>query len=156
VSESENAGGPERLRDVEEGADRVARDAQEARAENERGMIRGEETDYAFRLPPDMVEADRVRSADDVELSARQEQVADTQRQAAETLRRNAELLQGTARELDRAQEAVRDTRDDLREMQQNQEEIRGQVAQAREQVEKARIPEVNRGGDDGGERGNG
>ena len=159
VSESENPRGPEGLREVEEAAGRVAREAEEARAENERGVHRDQETDYAFRLPPDVTEADRVRSADDVELNERQQQVADTQRQAAETLRRNAELLQGTARELDRAHEAIADTRTDIQEVRANADDIRDQVAQAREQVDRTEVPRVDTGDDDradGDKAGNG
>ena len=143
----------EALREVEEEAGRAARGAQGYRDENERGMHRGQDTDYAFRLPPDMAHADRVRSADDVELADRQEQMADAQRQAAETLRRNAELLNGTARELDRAVDAVRDNRADIQDIQQNTEELRAQTAQAREQVDNARIPDVDEGDH---EKGNG
>jgi len=135
----------EDLREGESEAERLAADARDARDENERGMHRGQETDYAFRLPPDMAEADRVRSADDVELMDRQEQMADAQRQAAETLRQNAELLQGTARALDDAGAAVRDNRGDIADIQQNAQELQAQVNRAREQVDEAQVPRVDR-----------
>lgn len=139
------------LREVESEAERLAGDAREARDENERGMHRGQETDYAFRLPPDVAEADRVRAAGDVELNARQEDLAETQRRAAETLRENAERLQGTARELDRAESAVRDNRGDIAGIQQNAEQLRAQTDLAREMVDEARVPRV-----DENEKGNG
>src|SRR5687768_13610077 len=91
----------EGLREVETEAERLAADAQRFRDENERGMDRGQETDYAFRLPPDVAHAGRVRAEGDVDLADRQESMAETQRRAAEALRRNAEILQGTARALD-------------------------------------------------------
>ena len=140
VSETQDPRGPEGLREVEREAERLAGDAAGFRDENERGRQRGPDTDYAFRLPPDMAEADRVRAGDDVELAGRQEQVAEIQRRAAEALRRNAELLQGTARELDRAGEAVRDNRGDLSAIQENAQEIQEQMAQAREQVGNTRV----------------
>jgi DNA repair exonuclease SbcCD ATPase subunit len=155
---SDNDSRNDNLREVQEGADRLAREAEGARDENERARHGGQETDYAFRLPPDMAEADRIRAGDDVALNQRQEQIAETQRRAAETLRENAERLQGTARALDRAQEAVQDNRGDLQALQQNQEEIREQMTQAREQVDSTRLPRVDRGGTDadGNERGDG
>jgi hypothetical protein len=148
--------GPDRdenLREVEAEAQRAAADAQEFRDENERAARGGQETDYDFRLPPDVAHADRVRAGDDVELASRQESVAETQQRAAEALRRNAEILQGTARELDRAGEAVRDNRDDIQDIQQNAEALRAQVSQAREQVDRTEVPRVD---DDGGQGGNG
>jgi hypothetical protein len=148
MSDSEHLHRDEDLREVESEAERLAGDAQHARGENARGVNRGQETDYDFRLPPDVAHADRVRSGDYVELADRQEQAAETQRRAAETLRRNEEMLQGTARELDRAGDAVRDNRDDLREVQRNAREIREQVAQAREQVDSTEVPLVDRDGD--------
>jgi hypothetical protein len=143
------------LREVEAEADRLAADAQQFRDENERGTHRGQETDYAFRLPPDVAEADRVRAEGDVDLADRQESVAETQRRAAETLRRNAELLQGTARELDRAGQTVRDNRDDVRDVQHNAEALRAQTDQARDQVRETEVPRVDRGAD-GVDKGNG
>jgi chromosome segregation ATPase len=143
------------LREVEEAADQVARQAEWARQENLRGTQRTQETDYDFRLPPDMAEADRVRAADDVELSARQEDVAETQARAAEALRRNAESLQAGAESLERTREAAADNRDDVREIRENVDELRAQVAQSRDQVSDTDVPRVDRGReDDGGDRG--
>ena len=113
------------------------------------GPRRGQETDYAFRLPPDVAHADRVRSGDDMELMDRQGRAAEAQHQAAEALRRNAELLRGTARELDRAVDAVRANRDDVLDMldvQQNAETLRAQTNRARELVDRAEIPDVDAG----------
>jgi chromosome segregation ATPase len=158
VSDNLDPNRDESLREVAADAQRAADDAREFRSENERAARRGQDTDYDFRLPPDMAEADRVRASDDVELADRQESMAETQRRAAEALRRNAEILEGTARELDRAGEAVRENRDDLRDIQQNTEELRAQVSQAREQVDRTDVPEVDRsemgdgrGGKEGG-----
>jgi DNA repair exonuclease SbcCD ATPase subunit len=153
VSDNLDPRGDDSLREVETEARRLASDARDARAENERGTQRGQETDYAFRLPPDVAHADRVRSGDDVELMDRQAQAAEAQRQAAETLRQNAERLQGTARQLDHASEAVRDNRDDVRDVQQNAEELRAQTDRAREMVARAEIPDVD-GGDGNSDRG--
>jgi len=163
VSDNLDPGRDETLREVEAEAQRAAHDAQEFRDENERARRGEQETGYAFRLPPDMAHADRVRAGDDVDLAGRQESVAETQQRAAEALRRNAEILQGTSRELDRASEAVRDNRDDIQDIQQNTEELRAQVSQAREQVQNTDVPRVDDGGELGGngrdddhERGNG
>ena len=139
------------LREGETEAERLAANAQHFRDENERAMDRGQETGYAFRLPPDVAHADRVRAADDVELADRQESMAETQRRATEALRRNAEMLEGTARELDRAGEAVRDNRGDLRDVQQNVEALQAQTDQTREMVDRAEIPDVDRDGHEGG-----
>jgi methyl-accepting chemotaxis protein len=137
------------LREVEQRADQVAREAENAREENLRGTQRGQETDYdSFRLPPDVAEADRVRAADDVELNARQEEVAETQRRAAETLRRNAESLHAGAESLERASEAARDSRRDVSEIHENVEDLRAQVAQARDRVHETDIPRVDEGSD--------
>jgi methyl-accepting chemotaxis protein len=143
----------EGLRDVEQRADQVARQAENAREENLRATQRTQETDYDFRLPPDVAEADRVRAADDVELSARQEEVAETQRRAAETLRRNAESLQAGAESLERASEAAADNRRDVSEIRENMEDLRAQVARARDQVHETDVPRVE-GGDDREDRG--
>lgn len=142
------------LREVERTAEQVAREAESARQENLRGTQRGEETDYAFRLPPDVAEADRVRSEGDVELNARQETVAETQRRAAEALRRNAETLQAGAESLEHARDAVADNRRDVADIRENVEDLREQVAQSREQVRNTEVPRVDRGGEDPGEDG--
>jgi methyl-accepting chemotaxis protein len=142
------------LREVEENADRVARQAEDARQENLRATHRTQETDYDFRLPPDVAEADRVRAADDVDLNARQEDVAETQRRAAEALRRNAESLQAGAESLERTSEAARDNRRDVSEIRENVEELRAQVAHARDQVSETDVPRVDRDDEDRGGRG--
>lgn len=141
------------LREVEQRADEVAAQAEDARQENLRGTRRGQETDYAFRMPADVAEADRVRAADDVELNARQEDLAETQRRAAEALRRNAESLQAGAESLERTGDAVRDNRRDVSEIRDNADALRAQVAQAREQVDHADVPRVDEGGDDDSDR---
>jgi delta 1-pyrroline-5-carboxylate dehydrogenase len=137
------------LREVEEAAGQVARQAEWARQENLKATQRGQETDYDFRLPPDVAEADRVRAADDVELSARQEDVAQTQARAAETLRRNAESLQAGAESLERTREAAAGTRADVREIRETVDELRAQVAQARDQVSETDVASVDRGSAD-------
>lgn len=145
----------EGLREVEQRADQVAREAEGAREENLRATHRTQETDYDFRLPPDVAEADRVRAADDVDLSVRQEDIAETQRRAAEALRRSAESLHAGAESLDQASEAVADNRRDVREIRENVEELRVQVAHARDQVNETDVPRVDRDReDDGGDRG--
>lgn len=136
------------LRQVEQRADEVARQAESAREENLRATQRGQETDYDFRLPPDVAEADRVRAADEVELNARQEDVAETQRRAAEALRRSAESLHAGAESLEHASEAVADNRRDVDEIRENVEDLRAQVAQAREQVRETDVPRVDEGND--------
>ncbi len=138
------------LREMAEKADQVARAAEGAREENLRATHRTQETDYDFRLPPDVAEADRVRAADDVELNARQEDMAETQRRAAEALRRSAESLHAGAESLEQASEAVADNRRDVAEIRENLEDLRAQVAQAREQVNETDVPRVDRD-DDGG-----
>jgi hypothetical protein len=145
------------LRGVEQAAEQVAREAEGARQENERATRRGPETDYAFRLPPDVAEADRIRAEDDVELITRQEDVAETQRRAAEALRRNAQALEANAAALDRAGDAVRDNRGDVDDIRQNARALDEQLGEAREQVERARVSRVEDGEDDGradGDRG--
>jgi hypothetical protein len=141
----------EGLREVERRADEIAAEAAGARQENERGTQRGQETDYAFRLPPDMAEADRIRAMDDVELTTRQEDVAETQRRAAEALRRNAEVLGATHQALDRTAADVHQNRRDVGEIREHVEDLREQVAQAHDQVDRAQIPRVDdgRGGGD-------
>lgn len=134
------------MRQVEETVDEVARQAEGARRENARATQRGQETDYDFRLPPDVAEADRLRADDDVELNARQEDMAETQRRAAEALRRNEESLRESARSLKRTAGAVHGREADVRDVRKNVEQIREQVARARERVEDARVPEVDRG----------
>lgn len=131
----------EGLREVERAADQVAREAEGARQENLRGTQRTQETDYDFRLPPDVVEADRIRSADDVELNARQEDLAETQRRAAQALRRNAETLEAGAKSLERASEAVDENRRHIGEIRENVEDLREQVARARDQVNDTDVP---------------
>lgn len=140
------------LREVEETADQVARQAEFAREENLRATHRTQETDYDFRLPPDVAEADRVRAADDVDLNARQEDMAETQRRAAEALRRNADALQAGAESLEHASEAVADNRRDVAEIRENVEDLRAQVTRAREQVNETDVPRVDDAGrGDGG-----
>ena len=149
----------EGLREVERAAEQVAREAEGARQENERATQRDQETDYAFRLPPDVAEADRIRAEDDVELITRQEDVAETQRRAAEALRRNAQALQDNAAALGRAGDAVRDNRGDLDDIRQNARELDEQLGKAREQVDRAEVPRVEGGGSgraEGHEGGNG
>jgi hypothetical protein len=140
------------LRQVEQRADEIAANAAEARDENERGTRRGQETDYDFRLPPDVAEADRVRARDEVDLNARQEDAAETQRLAAETLRRNAETLGATGDALDRTARAVHQNRRDVGEIRENVDDLRDQLAQARDQVNGTDVPRVDDGGNgDGG-----
>jgi uncharacterized membrane protein YccC len=143
----------EGLREVEQRADEIAAEAANAREENERGTRRGQETDYAFRLPPDMAEADRIRALDDVELTTRQEDVAETQRRAAEALRRNAEVLGATGEALDRTAADVHQNRRDVGEIRENVEDLREQLAQARDQVDRTDVPRVD---DDRGNGGDG
>ena len=140
------------LREVEQRADEIAAEAAGAREENERGTRRGQDTDYAFRLPPDVAEADRIRAADDVELTSRQEDMAETQRRAAEALRRNAEILGATGQALGQTAEAVRDNRRDVGEIRENVDDLRAQVAQAREAVGRAEVPRVDRDREGDGE----
>lgn len=132
------------LRDVEQRADEIAAGAADARDENARATTRGQETDYDFRLPPDVAEADRVRARDEVELSARQEDAAETQRRAAETLRRNAEMLGATGEALDRTAQAVRQNRRDVGEISENVDELREQLGQARDRADSVDIPRVD------------
>jgi pantothenate synthetase len=141
------------LREVEQAADQVARQAEWAREENLRATQRTQETDYDFRLPADVAEADRVRAADDVELSARQEDMAETQRRAAEALRRNAESLHAGAESLERTSEAARDNHRDVSAIRENVDDLRAQVAHARDQVHETDVPRVDRD-DDAGDRG--
>lgn len=150
MDQDRNDGG-DPLREVQDTAARVARDAAGSRDENERAMHGGQETDYAFRLPPDMAEADRIRAADDVDLADRQAQIARTQQQAAEALSASAEGLGTSGQALSRAAEAVRDNRGDLGDIQANAREIREQMERTREQVSAARVPRVG-GGDEGGD----
>jgi pantothenate synthetase len=143
------------LREVEETAGQVARQAESAREENLRATHRTQETDYDFRLPPDVAEADRVRAADDVDLNARQEDIAETQRRAAEALRRNAESLHAGAESLEHASDAVAENRRDVAEIRENVEELLARVAHARDQVSETDVPRVDRDReDDGGDRG--
>jgi hypothetical protein len=128
-------------------ADELAASARGDLGANQRAAHGGQETDYDFRLPPDLAEADRVRAADDVDLIHRQQDAAETQRTAAQALRETAERLRGTAHELDRTGDAVRDNRDDLDALRQNGDEIRDQVAQAREQVRQTRVPDADASG---------
>ena len=141
------------LRGVERTADRVAREAEWALEENLRATQRTQETDYDFRLPPDVAEADRVRAADDVQLNARQEDMAETQRRAAEALRRNADALHAGAESLEQASEAVAGNRRDVAEIRENAEDLRDQVAHARDRVSETDVPRVARDGDDRGDR---
>jgi pantothenate synthetase len=139
------------LREVEETADQLARQAEWAREENLRATRRTQETDYDFRLPPDVAEADRIRAADDVELNARQEDMAETQRRAAEALRRNADALHAGAESLEQASGAVADNRRDVAEIRENVEDLRAQVAHARDQVSETDVPRVDGNREDGG-----
>lgn len=141
------------LRGVEERADQVARQAEWAREENLRGTQRTQETDYDFRLPPDVAEADRIRAADDVDLNARQEDMAETQRRAAEALRRNADALHAGAESLEQASDAVADNRRDVAEIRENVQDLRAQVAHARDQVSETDVPRVDHD-EDRGDRG--
>ena len=148
-------------REVEAGAERAATGAREFRDENERAMHGGGETDYPFRLPPDVAEADRLRAGGDVKLADRQEQVARDQARAAETLRLNAETIRNTARSLAGAGDGLRENRDGLRGIREDVDVIRRQVARAREQLDDAGVPDANPAGDPGrgaedGERGGG
>ena len=141
----------EGLREVEQAAERVAREAEGALDEHQRAAVRGQETDYDFRLPPDVAEADRVRAEGDVELISRQEDMAETQRRAAEALRRNADTLAATGEALDRTARDVHQNRRDVGEIQENADALRAQTAQTRDRVDRAEVPRVDEGD---GERG--
>jgi NAD(P)H-nitrite reductase large subunit len=150
----QNQGADPPLRDVEDTAARVAREAAGALDENVRAMHGGQETDYAFRLPPDMAEADRVRGADDVDLVKRQEDAAEAQARAARVLQENAERLQRTGQELNRTESAVRDNRGDLGEIRENVRQLGEQLAQARDQVAQTPVPRVDGPSGEGEDRG--
>ena len=138
--------GDDALRGVAREADEVADEARAAREENERAAERGQETDYAFRLPPDVAAADRLRADDDVELMQRQEHVAETQRRAAEDLAENARLLAENARTLDAMERQVEENRRGIDEIRENARDLHLGLDNAREGVEETDIPRVDRG----------
>jgi hypothetical protein len=145
-------GGDETLREVRDTASRVAREAADALDENLRAAHGGQETDYAFRLPPDMAEADRVRGADDVNLLNRQADVARTQQQAAHILQANAERLRQTGRELHRTESSVRENRGDVTDIGQNVQALDEQLSRARGQVAGTEVPRVDDSTEDEGD----
>lgn len=149
----QDQGGDGTLRDVEDTAARVAREAAGSLNENVRAMHGGQETDYAFRLPPDMAEADRIRGADDVDLMNRQANVAEGQRQAAQLLQENAERLRQTGQELRRTESAVRDNRGDVGDIRDNVRALGDQLSDVSNQIARTEVPHVD-GPQDGGGRG--
>ncbi|HEX8391931.1 MAG TPA: hypothetical protein VF665_06170 [Longimicrobium sp.] len=153
MQQDSNATPDASMDEVSRRADELAAEAHGDLGANQRAAHGGQETDYGFRLPPDMAEADRIRATDDVDLIRRQQDAAETQRRAAEALVQSQELLRGTAQQLGRTGEAVRDNRDDLNELRQNSEEISEQLAQARDQVNRTRVPGAgpSSGSDDSG-----
>jgi len=149
----QDQGGDGTLRDVEDTAARVAREAVGSLDENVRAMHGGQETDYAFRLPPDMAEADRIRGADDVDLMNRQASVAEGQRQAAQMLQENAERLRQSGQELRRTESAVRDNRGDVGDIQDNVRALGDQLSDVSNQIARTEVPNVD-GPEDGSEDG--
>jgi methyl-accepting chemotaxis protein len=150
----QDQGGEDTLRDVEETASRVAREAAGSLDENVRAMHGGQETDYGFRLPPDMAEADRVRGADDVDLMNRQADVAETQRQAAQLLQENAERLRRTGQELQRTESAVRENRGDVGDIRDNVRALGDQLSNVSDRIARTEVPRVEgpaEGSGDGG-----
>jgi hypothetical protein len=145
----QDQGGDETLRGVEDTAARVAREAAGSLDENVRAMHGGQETDYAFRLPPDMAEADRIRGADDVDLMKRQANIAETQRQAAQLLQENAERLRQTGQELQRTESAVRDNRGDVGDIRDNVRALGDQLSDVSERIGRTEVPRVD-GPDEG------
>lgn len=150
----QDQGGEGTLRDVEDTAARVAREAAGSLDENVRAMHGGQETDYAFRLPPDMAEADRVRGADDVDLMHRQANIAETQRQAAQLLQENAERLRRTGQELRQTESAVRDNRGDVGDIRDNVLALGDQLTDVSERIARTEVPQVDEpaGGSEGGD----
>jgi hypothetical protein len=132
----QDQGGDGTLRDVEDTAARVAREAAGSLDENVRAMNGGQETDYAFRLPPDMAEADRIRGADDVDLMNRQANVAEGQRQAAQLLQENA----------------VRDNRGDVGDIQDNVRALGDQLSDVSNQIARTEVPQVDGPADGSGD----
>lgn len=145
----QDQGGEGTLRDVEDTAARVAREAAGSLDENVRAMHGGQETDYAFRLPPDMAEADRIRGADDVDLMNRQANVAEGQRQAAQLLQENAERLRQTGQELRRTESAVRDNRGDVGDIRDNVLALGDQLSDVSNRIARTEVPDVD--GPEGG-----
>jgi ABC-type transporter Mla subunit MlaD len=148
----QDQGGEDTLRDVKEAASRVAREAADSLDENVRAMHGGQETDYDFRLPPDMAEADRVRGADDVDLMNRQADIAEAQRQAAQLLQENAERLRQTGQELQRTESAVRDNRGDVGDIRENVRALGDQLSHARDRVARTEVPRVDGPADGSGD----
>lgn len=144
----QDQGGDDTLRNVEDTAARVAREAVESLDENVRAMHGGQETDYAFRLPPDMAEADRVRGADDVDLMNRQANIAEGQRQAAQLLQENAERLRQTGAELQRTESAVRDNRGDVGDIRDNVRALGDQLSDVSNQIARTEVPRVEGAGE--------
>ncbi|HEY7768318.1 hypothetical protein [Longimicrobium sp.] len=149
----QDQGGDDTLRGVEDTAARVAREAAGSLDENLRAMHGGQETDYAFPLPPDMAEADRIRGADDVDLMNRQANVAEGQRQAAQLLQENAERLRQTGQELRRTESAVRDNRGDVGDIRDNVRALGDQLSDVSNQIARTEVPQVDEPADG---RGNG
>lgn len=147
----QHQGGDDTLRDVEDTAARVAREAAGSLDENVRAMHGGQETDYAFRLPPDMAEADRIRGADDVDLMNRQASIAETQRQAAQLLQENAERLRQTGAELQRTESAVRDNRGDVGDIRDNVRALGDQLSDVSDQIARTEVPRVDGPGEGSG-----
>ncbi len=139
----QDQGGEDTLRNVEDTAARVAREAVDSLDENVRAMHGGQETDYAFRLPSDMAEADRVRGADDVDLMNRQADVAEGQRQAAQLLQENAERLRQTGQELRQTESAVRDNRGDVGDIRDNVRALGNQLSDVSNQISRTEVPRV-------------
>ncbi|HEY0035812.1 MAG TPA: hypothetical protein VGB66_03945 [Longimicrobium sp.] len=148
----QDQGGDDTLRSVEDTAARVAREAAGSLEENVRAMHGGQETDYAFRLPPDMAEADRIRGADDVDLMNRQANVAEGQRQAAQLLQENAERLRQSGQELRRTESAVRDNRGDVGDIRDNVRALGDQLSDVSNQIARTEVPQVDEPADGRGD----
>lgn len=143
----QDQGGDDTLRGVEDTAARVAREAAGSLDGHVRAMHGGQETDYAFRLPPDMAEADRIRGADDVDLMNRQASVAEGQRKAAQLLQENAERLRQTGQELRRTESAVRDNRGDVGDIRDNVRALGDQLSDVSNRIFQTEVPRVDGGG---------
>lgn len=148
----QDQGGDDTLRGVEDTAARVAREAAGSLDGHVRAMHGSQETDYAFRLPPDMAEADRIRGADDVDLMNRQASVAEGQRQAAQLLQENAERLRQTGQELRRTESAVRDNRGDVGDIRDNVRALGDQLSDVSNQIARTEVPRVDGGGNADGD----
>ncbi|HEU0013306.1 MAG TPA: hypothetical protein VFQ45_06455 [Longimicrobium sp.] len=148
MTEQSEGPGDDALRGVARDADGVADEARAAREENERAARGGQETDYAFRLPPDVAAADRVRAEDDVELNQRQERVAETQRRAAQDLAENARLIAENARTLGQTERQIEENRRAIHEIRANARDVHLGLDDAREAVERTDVPRVDRGGE--------